>query len=66
IAARGWASFLSEIYEDVQPEVPGSIRTTKSEHRKPRLPALSRKAGQSGRYTGNGTANAMACAFTSI
>jgi hypothetical protein len=43
-------------------------RTPNTEYRKPRLPALSRNAGQSGRYTGNGTctANATACEFTSI
>jgi hypothetical protein len=68
IGARGWASFLSEIYEDVQPEVPGGIRAPETKAAR----FVPRGAGQSGQYTSNGkcdgkgTANAAACDFTSI
>jgi hypothetical protein len=48
IGARGWASFLSEIYEVAQLEVPDGIGTAE-----PRVPALSRKVDKAS-ATGNG------------
>src|SRR5579863_5768605 len=66
IVTRDWASFLSEIYEDVQPEVPGAGRNGTSETKAARFVPkcgtkrpLHRQRQRHGKCDGTCTANAM-------